>query len=263
MTGLKGSELKKRIAKGQQVFGTWVSITDPKMTRLFTQLGFDFLLIDLEHSTVDRETVQNMLLMFAGTPTCPIVRVPWHEPHWTKWILDAGAEGILFPNVTSAEQARELAAQCKYPPEGSRGFFPTGASNFLIDLDEYMDGINDRILVWMQIEHVQGIQNMEEIMAVPGLDAVLIGPADLSFSLGIGNQYDHPDFNAALAQIFAKAKAAGMPVAYHMYDISEAALEKGKEASIFSFGFDFIFARLGAQQALARVQNGLGITPKP
>lgn len=259
MTGLKGSELKKRIAEGQQVLGTWVSLTDPGLTRMFAQLGFDFLLIDLEHSAIDREMVQNMLLMFNGTPTCPIVRVPWHEPHWTKWILDAGAEGILFPNVTSAEQARGLAAQCKYPPEGVRGFFPKAASNFLLDLPEYMQDINERILVWMQIEHIEGVRNMEEILAVPGLDAVLVGPADLSFSLGVGNQYNHPDFDAALAQIFAKAKAAGIPVAYHMYDVSEEALAKGKEARIFSFGFDFIFARMGAQQALAQVRKGLGM----
>jgi 2-dehydro-3-deoxyglucarate aldolase len=259
MTGLKGTQLKQKIAQGQKVFGTWVGITDPAVTRMFTQLGFDFLLIDLEHSMVNRETLQAMLLMFSDTPTCPIVRVPWHEPNWSKWALDAGAEGILFPNVTTAEQARRLAAQCKYPPEGERGFFPLKASNFLIDLPEYMDGINERIQVWMQIEHVEGIRNMDEILKVPGLDAVLIGPADLSFSLGVGNQYDHPSFEAALEEIFDKARQAGMPVAYHMYDISEQALQKGKDASIFSFGFDIIFARLGALQSLEKVRSALKI----
>ena len=257
MTGLKGSELKKKIAGGQRVLGTWVSITDPAMTRMFTQLGFDFLLIDMEHSAVGRETVQNMLLAFSDTPTCPIVRVPWHEPHWTKWVLDAGAEGILFPNVTSGEQARQLAAQCKYPPEGVRGYFPKTASNFMLDLPEYMQDINERILVWMQIEHVQGIDHLDEILPTPGLDAVLIGPADLSFSLGIGNQYDHPDFQAALDRIFTQAGQAGVPVAYHMYEVSEHALEKGKDARIFSFGFDFIFARQAAQQALKTVRGAL------
>jgi len=195
--------------------------------------------------------------LFSDTPTCPIVRVPWHEVSWSKWILDAGAEGILFPNVTSAEQARQLVAQCKYPPQGERGFFPKTASNFLIDLDEYMQDINERIVVWMQIEHTRGLQNLDEILTVPGLDAVLIGPADLSFSLGVGNQYDHPDFIAALSQVFTKAKAADVPVAYHMYEISETALEKGKDARIFSFGFDFLFARMGAQQALEMIRKGL------
>jgi 2-keto-3-deoxy-L-rhamnonate aldolase RhmA len=224
---------------------------------MYTQLGFDFLLIDMEHSVINPETLQTMLMLFSDTRVCPIVRVPWHEPHWAKWALDAGAEGIIFPNVTSAEEAKQLVAQCKYPPQGERGFFPKSASNFLLNLPEYLDGINERIMVWMQIESVAGLKNMEEIVQVLGLDTVLIGPADLSFSLGIGNQYENPIFNQALEQIFEKAHAAGMPVAYHMYEISEKALEKGKQASLYSFGFDIIFARLGAVQALENVRNGL------
>ncbi len=257
MTGLKGSELKAKISRGEKVFGTWLSITDPAVARMYTQLGFDFLLIDMEHSVINPETLQTMLMMFSDTPVCPIVRVPWHEPNWSKWALDAGAEGIIFPNVTSAEQAKRLVAQCKYPPQGERGFFPKCASNFLMDMPEYLDGINDRIQVWMQIESVEGLRNMEEIVKVPGLDTVLIGPADLSFSLGIGNQYENPIFDHALEEIFSKAHKAGIPVAYHMYEISEKALAKGKEASLFSFGFDIVFARLGALQALNNVRTGL------
>jgi len=224
---------------------------------MFTQLGFDFIMIDMEHSVIDPHDLQTMLLTFADTPTCPIVRVPWHEPNWSKWALDAGAEGIIFPNVTSAEQAKRLVAQCKYPPQGERGYFPKCASNFMMDIDEYMDGINERIQVWMQIESVEGLKNMEEIIRVPGLDTVLIGPADLSFSLGVGNQYENPVFDHAIEEIFSKAREARMPVAYHMYEISEKALAKGKEASLFSFGFDILFAQAGALQALKTVRSGL------
>jgi 2-keto-3-deoxy-L-rhamnonate aldolase RhmA len=257
MTGMKGSELKKKISQGQRVLGTWLSISDPAIARMYTQLGYDFLIIDMEHSALNPETMQRMLLMFSDTPTCPLVRVPWHEPNWSKWALDAGAEGILFPNVTSAELARQLVAQCKYPPEGERGFFPKTASNFLMNLPEYMQDINERILVWIQIEHVDGLHNLDEIAQVPGLDALFIGPADLSFSLGIGNQYDHPEFDAALERIFAGARKAGVPVAYHMYEISEKAIQKGKAAQIFTFGFDILYARLGALQALEQVRKTL------
>jgi len=258
MTGLNGLLLKEKIARGEKVFGTWLSVTDPAVTRMFTQLGFDFLLLDMEHSVINQHDLQTMLLMFSDTPVCPIVRVPWHEPNWSKWALDAGAEGILFPNVTSAELAKKLVAQCKYPPQGERGYFPKIASNFMLDVKEYMNGINDRTVVWMQIESVQGLEKMEEIMRVPGLDAVLIGPADLSFSLGVGNQYEDPLFDRALEQIFRKAKEANIPVAYHMYDTAEKALSKGKEAAIFSFGFDILFAQAGALQALNHVRSGLG-----
>ncbi len=258
MTGLKGSILKNKIASGEQLLGTWLGISDPLVARMFTQLGFDFLLIDMEHTAMNAETLQAILLTFAGTDVCPIVRVPWHEPHWVKLALDAGAEGIVFPNVNSAAQAARLAALCKYPPQGERGFFPKTASNFMLDLPEYMDGINERIQVWMQIEHVDGLANLDEILRTPGLDAVLIGPADLSFSLGIGNQYDHPDFEAALERIFDGAEKAGVPVACHLYEISEKAVQRAKRARMLSFGFDIIFARLGAQQALQQVRRALG-----
>ena len=254
---MKGSELKEKISQGQQVLGTWLGISDPSVARMYTQLGFDFLIIDMEHTALNPESLQTMLLLFAGTPTCPIVRVPWHEPNWSKWALDAGAEGILFPNVTSAETAGRLASQCRYPPAGERGFFPKAASNFLMNLPEYLEGINERIQVWVQVEHIDAMRNLEEIAQQPGVDALFIGPADLSFSLGIGNQFDHPDFDSALQRIFNVAKNAGKPVAYHMYEVSEKALLKGKNAQIISFGFDLVFARLGAQQALEQIRKTL------
>jgi len=255
MTGLKGSDLQQKITSGQKVFGTWVSATDPSFARMFSQLGFDFILIDMEHSALNPETLQTLLLMFSDTPTCPIVRVPWHEPHWSKWALDAGAEGILFPNVTSAEIAQQLASQCKYPPEGERGFFPRTASNFLLELPEYMHEINQRIQVWMQIEHIKAVENIEPILNTPGLNAVLVGPADLSFSLGIGNQYTHPTFDRTLQLILSKAQQAGIPAACHLYEISEEALVKCKEVQIFSFGFDFLFAQMGAKLSLDKVKQ--------
>lgn len=259
MTGLKGSELKKKIARNEKVFGTFLGITDPTMTRLFAQLGFDFLIIDMEHIALNPETVQQMLLMFEGTDTCPIVRVPWHEPTWTKWALDFGAEGIMYPNISSADAARQAVSNSKYPPQGTRGFFPRVASNFLMDLPEYLDGINDRIIVWAQIEHKDGVDNINEIVKVPGIDAFFIGPADLSFSMGILNQYENPVFWDAVERISVAAHNAGVPIAYQLYDLSQEEVEKvSSYAQIFSFRFDWLFAKEGAESRLEMVKNITG-----
>ncbi|MBI9043646.1 MAG: hypothetical protein JEZ06_04125 [Anaerolineaceae bacterium] len=259
MTGKKGNELREKIQSGERVYGTFIGITDVQITHLFAQLGFDYLIIDNEHSAINPETLQQMLLMFEGTETCPIVRVPWHEPGWSKWALDFGAEGIMFPNVSTPEMAQQVVSNCKYPPEGSRGFFPKTASNFLLNMDEYMEGINDRILVWPQIEHIDAVNCLPDILKVPGIDAIYVGPADLSNSLGILNDYENPLFWETLNRIFGEARKKSVAAAFHLYDTSVEVLEKlPVDVRILSFGFDFIFARLGAQNTLKGVKEVLG-----
>ena len=258
MTGVKGSTLKQKIKSGKPVLGTFIGSTDPSLTRIFAQIGFDFLIIDLEHGLINPETLQQMLLLFEGTPTCPIVRVPWHEPAWAKWALDCGAEGLLFPNINNADTAHQVVAHCKYPPQGSRGFFPKAASNFLINIDEYMQDINERIQVWVQIEHQDGIKNLDEILQVTGIDALFIGPADLSMSLNVYNDYQNDIFINAVNTVLDKAAENKTALVYHLYELSQEAANLAKDkTNIFSLGYDFIFAQKGARKAIQDIQNVL------
>lgn len=251
MSGLNGKELKARLQQGEKLIGAWITVTDPIMARMFTRIGFDFLMIDLEHSAIDQESLQHILLMFEGSNTCPLVRVPWHDLVWVKWALDCGAEGILFPNIRNAEEARRAVRLTKYPPEGERGFFPRVASDFLTRLNEYLDGINERINVWIQIEDVQGIRNLDEIFAVGGFDAVLIGPADLSLSMGILGQWEHPGFKQALETILAAGRRHGVPVGYPADDSSAHAIRRLQEGFQFvTAGVDGLFAQSAARETL-------------
>lgn len=165
----------------------------------------------------------------------------------------------MYPNISSADAARQAVSNSKYPPQGTRGFFPRVASNFLMDLPEYLDGINDRIIVWAQIEHKDGVDNINEIVKVPGIDAFFIGPADLSFSMGILNQYENPVFWDAVERISVAAHNAGVPIAYQLYDLSQEEVEKvSSYAQIFSFRFDWLFAKEGAESRLEMVKNITG-----
>jgi 4-hydroxy-2-oxoheptanedioate aldolase len=259
MSGLKGSELKKRIATGAPILGAWLTITDPVMARIYSQLGFDFLLIDTEHNAMNPETLQTVLLMLEGTNTCPIVRVPWHEPTWSKWALDAGAEGILFPNVVDENAARQVVSNCKYPPQGTRGFFPKVASNFLMNMQDYVKGINERIQVWIQIESVEGIRNLPKILKVDGIDSIFIGPADLSSSLGILHQYENPLFKEAMQTIITQTRQAGLPVAYPASESPEKIIDRIHNGiQIITIGQDFAFAHSAAVKQLDEVKKGLG-----
>ncbi|MCC6146666.1 MAG: hypothetical protein IT308_03785 [Anaerolineaceae bacterium] len=257
MTGLKGNLLKDKMKRGEKAIGAWITLTDPIVGRIFSQIGFDFVLIDLEHSAINQETLQAMLLMFEGTQSCPIVRVPAHDPVWAKWALDAGAEGILFPNVRAEEEARQVVQMAKYPPQGVRGFFPRVASNFTTDMGEYLDGINDRVNVWIQIEDIQAVNHLDAIFSVKGIDAVLVGPADLSLSMGMLFQWERPEFKDVLRKILEMGAEHGLPIGYPVDDTAEKALQYLQKGYQFvTTGMDSLLVQRAAKEILHEIRKG-------
>lgn len=257
MAGLRGNLLKEKMKGGEKAIGGWIMSTDPGMARIFTQIGYDFILIDLEHTAINQETLQTILLMFEGTTTCPVVRVPWHDMVWTKLALDLGAEGIVFPNVRTVEEARYVVGLTKYPPQGVRGFFPRVASNFTTGMAEYMDGINDRISVWIQIEDIQAVDHLDDIFSVPGIDGVFVGPADLSLSMGMLFQSDHPDFVDALQKILAAGQRHNIPIGYPVDDTAEKALGRLRQGFQFvTTGMDTLMVQRAARDMLRDIKKG-------
>jgi 2-keto-3-deoxy-L-rhamnonate aldolase RhmA len=204
--------LKAKLKAGQAVIGGWLSLNDPVAAEILARVGFDFLIIDTEHSPWDLVTLQTALMGFNGADTAPIVRVAWNDHVRIKQALDMGVEGILAPMVRTVEDCRQLVGSCRYPPQGTRGFGPRRASNYYRNLDEYAAIANEAIFVMPQIEDVATLSALEEFLAVPGIDAVAIGPNDLSGTTGFFRQYDHPANAGAIDRIIAGAKAAGIPV---------------------------------------------------
>jgi 2-keto-3-deoxy-L-rhamnonate aldolase RhmA len=149
---------------------------------------------------------------FNGTDTTSIVRVAWNDHVRIKQALDMGVEGILAPMVRTVEDCRQLVRSCRYPPQGTRGFGPRRASNYYRNLDDYVAAANEAIFVMPQIEDVATVDALDEFLAVPGIDAVAIGPNDLSGTTGFFRQHDHPANAGAIDTIMARAKAAGIPV---------------------------------------------------
>jgi len=196
--------------------------------------------------------------MFNGSETTPIVRVPWNDQVWIKFALDVGAEGVLVPLIRTAEDARQAVAACKYPLEGVRGFGPRGASNFYRNTAEYQQEANDRIVVIVQIEHVDAVKNLDEILKVPGLDCVFIGPADLSGSLGVLCQWEHPKLLQAIDTVIAKAHAAGVPVGMAVDEPAPEVLRwLGKGVQLATLGLDWAWMQQVAAESLDAVRQGL------
>jgi 2-keto-3-deoxy-L-rhamnonate aldolase RhmA len=177
---MNGIELKALWKTGQPSFGAWITLADPAVAAIMANAGFDWVYIDYEHNPFNPETLRNILLTLRDRGTVAIVRVRVVDEAIVKQVLDWGAEGILFPMIRTASDAQRAVAACRYPPAGVRGFNPREPSNFFKELDTYLATANDRILAILQVELAEAVTNLDEILRVPGIDGIMIGPADLS-----------------------------------------------------------------------------------
>lgn len=255
---MNGFDLKKKIKSGQTCLGGWLSLIDPVAPEVMSHLGFDWLFIDTEHAPITLESLQMMILMMQRGGTPAIVRVPWNDMVMIKQALDVGAEGVLVPMIRSAEEARRAVEFAKYPPEGVRGWAPRAASDFQRRMKEYTEEANDRTVVWVQIEHIDAVKDIDNILKVPGLDGVFVGPADLSFSMGIPTQWEHPDLLDAIRLVARKAREAGVPVGGAVDDTVEETMRWiGWGFQFVTLGLDWVFMREAAKNILASVQGRL------
>ena len=200
------------VASGKTAFGMVITMFDPSMTEMAADSGMDFVWIDMEHSPMTITDVQNMLMAVKGTDCAAFVRVPWCVNYLLKPILDLGPAGVIIPMVNNAEIARKAVSACKYPVHGGERGFATRRQNCYnaIPISEYVAMSEHDPMVIVQIEHKEAVENIDEILAVPGIDSVCIGPYDLSTSYGKPGQFDDPEIANAIDTVRAKTKAAGV-----------------------------------------------------
>ena len=187
--------------------GTFISLGSALLTRMAAQLGFDWVLIDLEHGASSESDLPAMLLAVEGTQCAPIVRVVSNDQDCIKRALDLGAVGIMVPYVSTAQEAKNAVSYTRYPPHGCRGVASsTIATSFGLTMDEYHAKALERTLVIVQIETAEGVENIDQIAAVEGADVVFVGPLDLSYNLGCPKQFEHPDLLAALDRVLKSCR---------------------------------------------------------
>lgn len=203
--------LKNRLTAGETTFGGWLTVANPMIAEIMAGAGLDWVVIDTEHGGFGNEGLQTDLVAFNGSPTVPIVRVPWNDAVMIKQVLDMGADGILIPMVNTPDEARAAVAACKYPPQGTRGFGPRRASDYGRKVDEYVAQANQSLIVIPQIEHVDAVAKIDDILAVPGIDVVCLGPTDLSGSAGVLRQFEHPTVAAAIKTVLTAAQKRKLP----------------------------------------------------
>lgn len=216
------TDIKTKIASRELVIGTHVSLLDPAVSELAACVGFDFLWIDTEHSAIDRGALQQHLVAAQAGGAAAFVRIPWNDAVLAKPVLEMGPAGIVFPMICTAEQAKAAVAACLYPPAGVRGFGPRRAVRYgAVPADRYIREAAGSFWRIMQIEHVEAVRNLEAIVGIEGVDAIVVGPNDLSGSLGLLGQTGHPEVQRLCDRIAEVAKRRGVPLGVSIGDDAE------------------------------------------
>jgi 2-keto-3-deoxy-L-rhamnonate aldolase RhmA len=232
---MRENPVKRKLQSGEPSFGVlaWEFVT-PGLPVVLEMGGAEFCIFDMEHSGLSLETMKGLIRWCRGTSVVPLVRVPSHEYRYVAGALDIGAQGLMIPMVESAEQAREVVAWAKYAPQGKRGTafgcahddYRGGGAAAVVDT---MRRANDEGLLLFQIETVTGVERVEEIVAVDGVDVAWVGHGDLSVSMGLPYQFDHPDHVAAVDRVAAAARDAGKAAGRMVTDVATGRqlLERG------------------------------------
>ncbi|MGF7141310.1 HpcH/HpaI aldolase family protein [Roseimarinus sediminis] len=260
---MKFIEKVRSIQKGNKelILGSWINTASPIVAEIMSNAGFDFLCIDAEHSAIDINTsLQLFQAIKAGNPACtPLVRMQGNNYADTKRYLDAGALGVIAPLVNSREEVEYLIKSVKYPPLGNRGVGYGRSHAYGFAFDQYMQDAEDNIFIAIQIEHIDAVNNFEEMAQVKGLDAIFVGPYDLTASMGITGQFDHPDYLKVLEKINSGCKKHNIIGGIHVVQPNpQEVLEKHSMGyNMIAYSLDITIIGSNCRNALNQINNSL------
>jgi len=251
--------LKERIRSGEVVHGCWINLASTISAEIVGQAGFDWLLLDLEHGAGDVAITYQQLQALSASSSTPVVRIDQLSRPKAQRILDAGASGIMFPQIQSAEEAREAIEMMYYPPRGTRGMAKmTRATQFGKFANEYIGSLDQNLLGVIQIETLKALDNIDAIAATDGIDVLFVGPTDLSLSLGILGQLNHPHYQDAIRSIATAAKKYGKAVGVLLQDVNEYEMYYQLGYRFLACGADSMFVRRGAEEMVRRMGDFKG-----
>ena len=243
------NRIRERLKQGGTTVGSWIQIPHASIADIMGQAGYDWVAVDMEHGAIGHHQLPDLFRALELGGTLPLVRLAEGGPKDCKQALDAGAGGVIVPMVESAGQLLAVRDACRWPPAGTRGVGFSRANLFGKHFDAYHEEAQAPLLVAM-IEHIRAVENLGDILAVEGLDAILIGPYDLSASLGLTAQFDHPSFKDAMRRICDMAKRANVPAGVHVVPPSMDELDQriAEGYRFIAFSMDAVFLHTAAQR---------------
>lgn len=254
------ASLKNRLIKKELTIGGWLTISHATIAEIMARSGFDWLAVDMEHGTMGTGECQEMIrtIDLCGIPA--LVRVGENQPLLIARAMDSGASGVIVPRVNSASEAVRAVEAVKYPPKGKRGVGLSRAQDYGFRFEEYREWQEKNSVVIVQIEHIDAVKNLPEILKTPGIDGCLVGPYDISASLGLPGALDHPRVLEALVEIRQVASRFPLSIGFHVVAPDPLkVLEKIREGfTLVAYSTDFLLLGSQSREGIRQIRNGLG-----
>jgi 2-keto-3-deoxy-L-rhamnonate aldolase RhmA len=253
--------LKQKLQKREQTIGSWITIGSPVVAEIMARAGFDWLVVDMEHSAITLDIAQDLIRVIDLCGVPPLVRVGHNQPNLIKRVMDAGAHGVIVPMVNTREEAEQAVRSVRYPPAGFRGVGLARAQKYGEDFEGYRRWNQESSIIIVQVEHIQAVRNLVEILAVPGVDGFIVGPYDLSGSLGVPGQFDSSEVIEALLQVQRVAAEKNAVAGFHVIQPEPSALVEKINAGyrFLAFSLDILFLGQSCRESLYAIRSKGGI----
>lgn len=249
--------LKQKLKDNTLTIGSWIMIESPISIEIMALAGFEWLVVDLEHTSINLQTAENLIRTIQTSNIKALVRVSKNEEVIIKKVLDMGADGIIVPMICSKEDAVEAVGYAKYPPAGKRGVGIYRASQYGIKFNEYKKWVDEELVVIAQIEHIDAVKNIDEILQTQGIDGIIIGPYDLSSSMGHPGEFERDDVKEAVQEVLDSCKRNKIPSGFHVVDTDVKKIQDkiAQGCSFLAYGIDCFFLRDSAINAMKNLRE--------
>jgi 2-dehydro-3-deoxyglucarate aldolase len=251
--------LKGRLKNNELTIGSWIMMSDPMSVEVMALAGFEWLVVDIEHTSIDLQTAENLIRTIQSHGINALVRVSKNEEVIIKRVLDMGADGIIVPMVCSKEDAIQAVNYAKYPPVGKRGVGLYRASGYGTKFEEYKKWVDEELVIIAQIEHIDAVYSIDEILQVEGIDGTIIGPYDLSGSMGYPGEFEREDVKEAVQKVLDRCRDYDVPSGFHVVDTDPKKLQVkiDQGCRFLAYGIDYFFMRDAAISGMNEIKEGL------
>jgi len=246
--------LKEKLRNCEVSIGSWITLGHPSIAEIMAKAGFDWLTVDMEHSAITLHHAQHLIQVIELCGVLPLVRVGENNPTLIKRVMDAGAHGVIVPMVNTKDDAVKAVDSVRYPPMGKRGVGLARAQGYGLEFDRYKEWVNKESVVIVQIEHIEAIKNLEEILGVDGVDGSIIGPYDLSGSMGMPGEFENQEFRKAITHYESICRKMKKPMGFHIVQPDREKLMENKKSgyTFIAIGVDILYLGLKCKEVIGQ-----------
>ena len=251
--------LKTKLKNNELTIGSWITIGNSSVIEIMATAGFEWLCIDMEHTSIDLETAKILITTIHANNIKALVRVSKNEEVAIKKVMDIGADGVIVPMIKTKEEAQMAIDFVKYPPIGKRGVGLYRAQNYGIGFDKYKKWVEEEAVIIAQIEHIEAVKNIEEILTTEGIDGTIVGPYDLSGSMGFPGDYHRDDVKEAIRKVKIACEKYNKPYGFHVIESDPTKLQERIEegCTFLAYSLDFFFLGDSARAGMKTIKDGV------